>query len=770
LTRRGTEISSHLERISRDSEAIRTDLEAQNGEKDRLANNIAEIGRNRQRNSIEKEELVNARESARQRINSLRDSLKVAEKHLASAQARLESLEEMQKNYRGYGQGVRFLLKEDESGKKEALLGPLAEMIDVPREFQKALTAALGDRLGHLVVTSTREGAKAADRLKEAGAGRSTFIPLSPRSVPESEPGEVPEGLTPLQEVVCFREGCEGLGNFLLNRCFVVEDMQQAVDLWEKNGIHVDLVTAGGEMLNRHGEISGGSHEDGRDTVFEQRREIAALQEKVASLEQQLHGLQSALKEEEAHLEKISLDIDQIERLLNELNVKEVHLRKDQEVLEAQVSNAERKLEVLSLERESLANEQEGLSIDLFRAEEAISLLERKRVDIETEREQLNRTVEELSLFALEKAQQTGQLQVRVAQLEERSHSLERECHTSLDSLRQHEARLTALAAEIEHNQFEEKELGEQITQAEQREKVLMEQHEARARQIEILRTESADLSASVEALEREAAVTAKIVKELKDGVHSLEVESVRLEQALQGLVEKILERYHVDLRSVACPDSPPDDDVITEIRNKMDLMGEVNLAAISESQQAEERLTFLLEQQEDLKKAVDSLYATINTINKTTRERFRTAFDNVNEKFQEIFPYLFRGGEARLELTDEEDLLETGVDIMARPPGKRIQNMDLLSGGEKALTAVALIFSIFLTRPSPFCLLDEVDAPLDDTNLVRFNEMLRKLSERTQFLVATHNKRSMEEADSLFGITMEEPGASGVVSVEFVK
>ena len=769
LTRRGTEISSHLERISRDSEAIRTGLDSQIGEKDRLADNIAEIGRDRQRNATKKEELVNARESAKQRINSLRDNLKVAEKHLASAQARLESLEEMQKNYRGYGQGVRFLLKDDESGKKEALLGPLAEMIDVPREFQKALTAALGDRLGHLVVTSTREGAKAADRLKEAGAGRSTFIPLSPRSVPESELGAVPEGLTPLQEVVCFREGCEGLGNFLLNRCFVVEDMQQAVELWEKNGIHVDLVTAGGEMLNRHGEISGGSHEDGRDTVFEQRREIAVLQEKVASLEQELAGLQSALEEEEAHLEKLSLDSDQIERLLNELNVTEVHLRKDQEVLEAQVSNAERKLEVLSLERERLANEQEGLSIDLVKAEEAISLLERKRVDIETEREEVNRAVEELSLFALEKSQQTGQLQVRVAQLEERSHSLERECRTSLDSLKQHEARLTALAAEIEHNQVEEKKLGEQITQAEQREKDLMEQHEAQAGQIGILRTESADLSASVEALEREAAVTAKAVKELKESVHSLEVESVRLEQALQGLVEKILERYHVDLRSVACPDSPPDDAVITEIRNKMDLMGEVNLAAISESQQAEERLTFLLEQQEDLKKAVDSLYATINTINKTTRERFRTAFDNVNEKFQEIFPFLFRGGEARLELTDEEDLLETGVDIMARPPGKRIQNMDLLSGGEKALTAVALIFSIFLTRPSPFCLLDEVDAPLDDANLVRFNEMLRKLSDRTQFLVATHNKRSMEEADSLFGITMEEPGSSGVVSVEFV-
>jgi chromosome segregation protein len=769
LTRRGTEIANHLERISRDSDAIRTALEAQRTEKNELADKVAEIARNRHANLATKEELAKARETGRQRINSLRDSLKVTEKKLASAQARLESLEEMQNNYRGYGEGVRFLLKDDKSGGKEALLGPLAEMIDVPREYQKALTAALGDRLGHLVVTSTREGAKAADRLREAGAGRSTFIPLSPRPAPESEVGEVPEGLTPLQEVVCFREGCEGLGNFLLRRCFVVEDMQQAVEIWERNGIHVDLVTAGGEMLSRHGEISGGSHEDGRDTVFEQRREIAALQEKVALLEHELAEFQSALNENEADMEKLSLESDQIERLLNELNVKEVRLRKDQEVLEAQVSNAERKLEVLNLEEERLAKEREGLSVDVAKAEEAISLMERKRVGIEKEREEMNLRVEELRLFAHEKSQQTGQLQVRVAQLEERSHSLERECRTASESLKQHEARLAALAADIAGNQAEEKRLGEVIANAEQREKELMEQHEAQAGQIGILKIESTDLSTSVETLEREATALAKAVRELKESVHGLEMESVRLEQALQGVVEKIVERYHVDPRSVACPDSPPDEHVITEIRDKMDQMGEVNLAAIAESQQAEERLTFLLEQREDLKKAVDSLYATINTINKTTRERFRTAFDNVNEKFQEIFPFLFRGGEARLELTDEEDLLETGVDIMARPPGKRIQNMDLLSGGEKALTAVALIFSIFLIRPSPFCLLDEVDAPLDDANLARFNEMLRKLSDRTQFLVITHNKCSMEEADSLYGITMEEPGVSGVVSVEFM-
>ncbi len=224
-----------------------------------------------------------------------------------------------------------------------------------------------------------------------------------------------------------------------------------------------------------------------------------------------------------------------------------------------------------------------------------------------------------------------------------------------------------------------------------------------------------------------------------------------------------------MDPRTVPCPESLPDDSQLGELRAKIEAMGEVNPAAINESRQIDERLAFLVEQEQDLNKAVESLYATINAINKTTQERFRTAFDSISQQFQEIFPFLFRGGEARLELTDEDNILETGVEIMARPPGKRIQNMDLLSGGEKALTAVALIFSIFLTKPSPFCLLDEVDAPLDDANLARFNEMLRKLCDRTQFLIITHNKRSMEEADSLYGVTMEEPGASRVVSVEFV-
>jgi chromosome segregation protein len=187
---------------------------------------------------------------------------------------------------------------------------------------------------------------------------------------------------------------------------------------------------------------------------------------------------------------------------------------------------------------------------------------------------------------------------------------------------------------------------------------------------------------------------------------------------------------------------------------------------AIDEYRELDERYQFLTRQQEDLKQLLEGLQTAINKINRTTRKRFRETFDLVNVKFQEIFPRLFRGGKAELRLTNEDDLLETGIDIIVQPPGKKLQNVSLLSGGEKALTAVALIFSIFLVKPSPFCILDEVDAPLDEANIGRFNEMVKEMAAISQFVIITHSKRTMEIADILYGVTMEEPGVSKLVSV----
>jgi chromosome segregation protein len=259
----------------------------------------------------------------------------------------------------------------------------------------------------------------------------------------------------------------------------------------------------------------------------------------------------------------------------------------------------------------------------------------------------------------------------------------------------------------------------------------------------------------------------------LRDELSSRQMQSRELQLEIEHMRQAFLERYRIDLSEPEVAEKL--DEAFDEVsaaerrdylQNRIDDIGEVNLMAIEEYQELEERYTFLTVQQEDLYKSLEGLQSAIAKINRTTRKRFRETFDLVNARFRELFPLLFNGGQAELILTDENDLLETGIEVVAQPPGKKLQNVTLLSGGEKALTAVAMIFSIFQIKPSPFCLLDEVDAPLDDANIGRFNDIVTTMAKTSQFIIITHNKRTMEIADNLYGITMEEPGVSKLVSV----
>jgi chromosome segregation protein len=770
LKKRKSEIRAEFDRIDQESRELAACLEDDRSRKADLARKAEEMTRLRTQSAERKEALVNRRKDVDDAISSLRERVGAHEKELAASRARLESLQEMQKNYSGYEEGVRFLMGDRRSDAENGLIGPLAEMIDVPPEFEKALTAALGDRLGHLVVTSPRHGADAADRLKRAGAGRSTFIPKSPRSVPEPDPGQVPHGLRRLKDVVRFHEGLDGLEEFLLSRYYVVENIQRAVEIWESNGNCVDLVTTEGEVLSRYGEITGGSLKNSRGEVFEKKREISELQDRNARLEEELEALAASFQQEERTRLELSDEIDRLDAELSQLNVANAQLIKDQENLGNQIAVSERRIGILGLEADRLRKEQDALAQSEAESDERASRLAVALGEMQKQKDETALLVKELTASVAEKTAEANELRVKLAQLRERGASLEREYDSAREAAEQVEAERSSFVREMEQKAAEQQRLVNEIAQAQKIESELMATHKAHTGKVEQLERDTVTAADLVKRLEDETATLEKSLKELRETTHTLEMESVRLEQTIAGIVEKIVERYEIDPTTVEPPAEPPEETEISDIKTKLESMGEVNLAAIAESRHIEERLKFLQEQEADLKKAVSSLYATINKINETTRERFRAAFDAINEQFREIFPFLFRGGEARLELTDEEDLLETGVEIMARPPGKRIRNMDLLSGGEKALTAVGLIFSIFLTRPSPFCLLDEVDAPLDDSNILRFNEMLRKLADRTQFLVITHNKRSMETADTLYGVTMEDPGASSVVSVEFVE
>ena len=261
--------------------------------------------------------------------------------------------------------------------------------------------------------------------------------------------------------------------------------------------------------------------------------------------------------------------------------------------------------------------------------------------------------------------------------------------------------------------------------------------------------------------------------EELRRTVARKGVTLTELALRMEHLEQSLADRYRVNLREIVplFREKEWDEEELRRrqsvLQKQVDEMGEVNLTAIEEYRELEERFEFLTTQKGDLEESLNGLQQAIQKINRTTRKRFFETFNLVNAKFQELFPRLFRGGHAELRLTNEEDLLESGIEIIVQPPGKKLQNVTLLSGGEKALTALSLVFAIFLIKPSPFCLLDEVDAPLDDANIGRFNEMVREMSAISQFIVITHNKGTMAVADTLYGITMEEPGMSKMVSVK---
>ncbi|MFQ5542359.1 MAG: chromosome segregation protein SMC, partial [Candidatus Binatia bacterium] len=279
--------------------------------------------------------------------------------------------------------------------------------------------------------------------------------------------------------------------------------------------------------------------------------------------------------------------------------------------------------------------------------------------------------------------------------------------------------------------------------------------------------------------ISRRLAEMEEAIKEIRPLVEASQEEKNRLQLllsekrlSLQYLVENIREKYALNLLEVSLEGIDERttgenlSEEIEERKGRLERMGEVNLTAIGEFEDLNERYQFLSQQKQDLEKSMADLQQTITKLNRVCRLRFKESFDEINQRFQEIFAHLFEGGKARLVLTDEGDYLETGVDIVAQPPGKKLQFITLLSGGEKALTAVSLLFAIFLTKPSPFCFLDEVDAPLDDANIERFNGMVKEMSQTSQFILITHNKNTMRAAEVLYGITMENPGVSKVVSV----
>lgn len=704
----------------------------------------------------------------------LEERLKSVEAELNAARSRLGSLRTLAENFEGYQAGVRTIMKAKdlELRRKGHILGLVADVIEVEPSYEQAVEAVLSDKLQYIIVESHEDGKEAIQYLKLRAKGRSSFIPL--RELNGNGAGAPKRGpFRPLRDLVNTKEAFRPLINALLGDTLLVDDLDTAIKAWRSNGRNQCLVTLEGDVVDERGIISGGKLLKTSKGLLSRKREIAQLEKTVSEKEKQAIGLQGELESINAKLKRgkdsVEARIEQrweCQERINQIDIELFRLSQELDNLEKLLTQMRQEIETKEREqarhRDRLGEiaQQLSRSRDMRAAKQAYFLEKKKELE-EYERE-LEESKDRLTAMRAD---------LRI--VEEKQVGLERQLQRVNSYLAEAKQRLEKIDSEIQEAREKQVSYREEKKQAAALLEDLAEDLEMAARKVQVAERQKHELQAVIKEQERQLDQARNGLSDLKEKINRARMEGSEIQVKMGSVADMALDKYGVDLRSTYrefIAESFSETELRQEIEEKKALrqkLGEVNLTAIKEHDALKERHEFIKSQREDLIASIDSLRKAIRKINRTSLEKFKETFDQVNEKLKTVFPILFNGGTAGLRLTDESRPLESGVLVEVQPPGKRLSHMGLLSGGEKALVAMALLFSIYLIKPSPFCLLDEVDAPLDEANIDRFNELVKEISKSSQVILVTHNRKTMEIADRLYGITMEEAGISKIVSVD---
>ncbi|MEQ8274403.1 MAG: AAA family ATPase [Deltaproteobacteria bacterium] len=587
---------------------------------------------------------------------------------------------------------------------------------------------------------------------------------------------EAPGVCGKMVDLVRAQPGYEHVARVLMGDVVIVDGLNQAQNLWRSNGHRKTLVTLSGEVLDPVGVLTGGSSEGKSKGMLKQKREIKELTDDVRRLEAKATVAEeryTTLKQRVADLDK------QIQTLSKQGHAEElslVNLEQDLRRLQDELQRESDEKRSRGEEIEMLRKKRASVSDEAEKSTWAVEELEKARTAAEQRVTERAAEVTGLKQDLGKLSEDVTDLKVKVAANREKRDSSAKHLERVERRIGEVETRLVRLAEIVEECATELEGIAERITQAEQEGETL---EASLAQDREEVRVAREALEGEQREVKAEAAQTREkrtAIDAMKEALSELTLKIREVQIGLENLVAQIDERYRIHLPEILTDYhllprmSAEHEKETAKLRRQLDNIGPINLTAIDEFKEVGERYEFLNGQKKDLEEAIASLKAAIKRINKTSKERYVEAFRLVNEKFQAVFPKLFNGGRCALVMTDESDPLESGIEMLAQPPGKKLQSVNLLSGGEKALTAVSLIFAIFLIKPTPFCLLDEVDAPLDEANVGRYNEMLREMSSISQFILITHNKRTMELPDRLYGVTMEEPGISKIVPVDIIQ
>ena len=686
----------------------------------------------------------------------------------------LDSMKELRNKFEGFQDGVKALMSNTSADRLPGLREVLVDVLKIPPEYEAALEAALGNRLQSVIVNSYTDTVRAIDYLKLHQSGRSSFVPIHPKAYqqPPIYLNGNPAVLGKMIDKVECPEEYRPLLEHLIGNVAVTTDLETALCLHAKPEFQGMVVTQNGELIDSSGIVSGGQVCDAGAGLLSQKREMEGLEKEVSLLRQELD--QSVHRKDQ-----LAIDFSHMESRSNnlQLEMREVELaltngKRDLEEGQKEMDRLEQKLSTLHYEASTGSIELEELQEQELNLKDELGELEKKKIKKEND----------LNLLRQELESAKDELETQSAQLHEIDllvASLKGKREITLSEIRRVNLQEENLKHRIEKRQNDQQGNIQKIIDHEATIEAIEKKIMTALAEKDHLNRETVDIAEKLvekeevlKKVEQEARTVFKNYKEVVEALSQVELKRSEIRMESSYLQEQAYNDYNLNSGELLSQydgnnlDQEETTVMIQELKEKISRIGDVNLTALSEYEQTSERHTFLNSQKTDLSESILTLNQVIAKINQTIQERFLTTFHQVNEQFQSIYARLFLGGKARLVLLDEEDPLESGIDIHAQPMGKKMQNLALLSGGEKAMTAVSLIFSLLKVKPTPFCLLDEVDAPLDEANVVRFQTILQEMAEDIQFIVITHNQKTMSFADTLYGVTMEERGVSKAVSV----
>ena len=725
--------------------------------------------------AVEKlEKSVQAKAQNMQKLKQYEDEISKLTYTQRMKQARHQFLIETEKEKEGYNKTVKSLLVacDKDSNLNKGIHGVLANLISVEKEYETAIEMCLGQALQNVVTSTEQDAKKMIEYLRTNSLGRASFLPIA------SVQGKKLDKLTKMDGVIgiasdlvkCKKE-YEQIILSLLGRTVVVEDMDTAIALAKKDKYSFRIVTLKGDIISSSGSISGGSVQTKTVNILGRSREIEDLEKELKKLEKQIAD-KTAEKEEYAS--SVGDSIEETAKLEKELQEIEIVYATEKQKMVAVEENITR------LENR-LAKLKEEVTQTEKQKEENRLLKEQKEAEIQEltqQIEELNKVIEEFALNNKDNQKYIDDLnfditnlKISVTSFDESESSIEEMVERISQDIKNNEQSIENKNQNILAITEENTKLEQTITEYNNQIEQIKQEVTNSGTKVEELKQERIAKNEKLVNTENEIQSQFSTLESLKEQIIKLDVKKTKLEQDLQQVVESLWNEYELTPNSTEEYQKPNNvataQKQVNSLRNKIKDLGSINIDSIEEYKKTKERYDFMSEQRLDLENTASKLRKIIGDMTTTMQNQFKEKFELINKNFNEVFTELFNGGKAELILENEENILECGIDIRVQPPGKKLQNMMLLSGGEKAFTAIALLFAILKINPAPFCILDEIEAALDDVNVYRFAEYLKKFCKQTQFLVITHRKGTMEAGDSVYGVTMEENGISKLLSIK---